>query len=166
MTGSLTLARHPSDVVKLCCEKCGHAGQYRKAKLIEPTSGCLIFAKKLRSVRELDRCTMPAVSNREAVTATNFTTRFRQQWRKHHHTHDASSACPARPHAGHRQRRPSDATCNSARRLYALRERDRHRASKMNSQDVPRLSLLLTAHRTWQRLQNFANRERSRSKKV
>ena len=35
MTGSLTLARHPSDVVKLCCEKCGHAGQYRKAKLIE-----------------------------------------------------------------------------------------------------------------------------------
>lgn len=35
MNGSLTLAEHPGDLVRLTCEKCGRAGQYRKAKLIE-----------------------------------------------------------------------------------------------------------------------------------
>jgi hypothetical protein len=35
MTGSLTLAQHPGDHVRLTCEKCGRAGQYRKAKLID-----------------------------------------------------------------------------------------------------------------------------------
>jgi hypothetical protein len=35
MTGSLTLAEHPGDVVRLTCEKCGRVGQYRKATLIE-----------------------------------------------------------------------------------------------------------------------------------
>jgi hypothetical protein len=35
MNGSLTLAEHPGDLVRLTCEKCRLAGQYRKAKLIE-----------------------------------------------------------------------------------------------------------------------------------
>jgi hypothetical protein len=35
MTGSLTLSDHPADLVRLVCEKCGRAGQYREAKLIE-----------------------------------------------------------------------------------------------------------------------------------
>ena len=35
MTGSLTLADHPGDIVRLACERCGRTGQYRKATLIE-----------------------------------------------------------------------------------------------------------------------------------
>jgi hypothetical protein len=35
MTGSLTLHRYPGDVVRLACEKCGRAGPYPKAKLVE-----------------------------------------------------------------------------------------------------------------------------------
>ena len=35
MTGSLTLADHPGDIVRLACERCGRAGRYRKATLIE-----------------------------------------------------------------------------------------------------------------------------------
>lgn len=35
MNGSLTLSEYPGDLVRLTCEKCGRAGQYRKAKLIE-----------------------------------------------------------------------------------------------------------------------------------
>jgi hypothetical protein len=35
MRGSLTLAEHPGDVVRLTCEKCGRNGQYRKQTLIE-----------------------------------------------------------------------------------------------------------------------------------
>ena len=35
MNGSLTLSEHPGDVVRLRCEKCGRAGQYQRAKLIE-----------------------------------------------------------------------------------------------------------------------------------
>jgi len=33
--GSLQLREYPADLVRLCCEKCGRAGQYRKANLIE-----------------------------------------------------------------------------------------------------------------------------------
>jgi len=35
MTGSLSLSLHPGDLVRLACEKCGRAGVYRKAQLIE-----------------------------------------------------------------------------------------------------------------------------------
>jgi hypothetical protein len=35
MTGSLSLLDHPGDLVRLTCEKCGRAGQYRKQSLIE-----------------------------------------------------------------------------------------------------------------------------------
>src|SRR5262245_27416124 len=35
MTGSLTLSEYPGDLVRLSCEKCGRAGQYRKQTLIE-----------------------------------------------------------------------------------------------------------------------------------
>jgi hypothetical protein len=35
MTGSLQLRDYPGDLVRLSCPKCGRAGQYRKAKLIE-----------------------------------------------------------------------------------------------------------------------------------
>jgi hypothetical protein len=35
MTGCLQLREYPGDLVRLSCEKCGRAGQYRKAKLIE-----------------------------------------------------------------------------------------------------------------------------------
>jgi len=35
MTGSLTLERHPGDIVRLVCEKCGRTGQYPKVRLIE-----------------------------------------------------------------------------------------------------------------------------------
>jgi hypothetical protein len=34
MTGSLILADHPGDLVRLACDKCGRAGQYRKEKLV------------------------------------------------------------------------------------------------------------------------------------
>ena len=33
--GSLQLREYPADVVRLACEKCGRAGQYRKQNLIE-----------------------------------------------------------------------------------------------------------------------------------
>lgn len=33
--GSLTLAEHPTDLVRIACDKCGRAGQYHKATLIE-----------------------------------------------------------------------------------------------------------------------------------
>lgn len=36
MNGSLTLSEYPGDLVRLTCEKCRRAGQYRKAKLVEP----------------------------------------------------------------------------------------------------------------------------------
>jgi hypothetical protein len=32
--GSLQLCEHPADIVRLSCEKCGRAGQYRKQDLI------------------------------------------------------------------------------------------------------------------------------------
>jgi hypothetical protein len=35
MSGSLTLCEYPREMVRLSCEKCGRAGQYRKQKLIE-----------------------------------------------------------------------------------------------------------------------------------
>lgn len=35
MNGSLSLRDHPGDLVRLTCDKCGRAGQYRKANLIE-----------------------------------------------------------------------------------------------------------------------------------
>jgi hypothetical protein len=35
MTGSLQLRDYPSEIVRLSCEKCGRAGQYRKQTLIE-----------------------------------------------------------------------------------------------------------------------------------
>ena len=35
MTGSLTLAQHPGDLVRLACDKCGRSGRYQKQKLIE-----------------------------------------------------------------------------------------------------------------------------------
>ena len=35
MTGSLTLAQYPTALVRLRCDKCGRAGQYRKRTLIE-----------------------------------------------------------------------------------------------------------------------------------
>ena len=35
MTGSLQLHDYPSEIVRLSCEKCGRAGQYRKQTLIE-----------------------------------------------------------------------------------------------------------------------------------
>ena len=34
MNGSLQLREYPADMVRLLCEKCGRAGQYRKANLI------------------------------------------------------------------------------------------------------------------------------------
>ncbi len=34
MTGSLTLLDYPGDMVRVACDKCGRAGQYRKANLI------------------------------------------------------------------------------------------------------------------------------------
>ena len=33
--GSLSLAEYPTDMVRLKCNKCNRAGQYRKATLIE-----------------------------------------------------------------------------------------------------------------------------------
>ena len=33
--GSLQLREYPADLVRLACEKCGRAGQYRKENLIE-----------------------------------------------------------------------------------------------------------------------------------
>ena len=35
MDGSLQLSEYPGDIVRLSCEKCGRAGQYRKQTLIE-----------------------------------------------------------------------------------------------------------------------------------
>ena len=35
MNGSLQLSEFPGEIVRLSCEKCGRAGQYRKQKLIE-----------------------------------------------------------------------------------------------------------------------------------
>ena len=35
MNGSLTLLEHPGDVVRLSCDRCGRAGRYRKANLID-----------------------------------------------------------------------------------------------------------------------------------
>ena len=35
MAGSLQLRDYPSEIVRLSCEKCGRAGQYRKQTLIE-----------------------------------------------------------------------------------------------------------------------------------
>jgi hypothetical protein len=35
MNGSLQLYEFPGDIVRLSCEKCGRAGQYRKQKSIE-----------------------------------------------------------------------------------------------------------------------------------
>jgi hypothetical protein len=35
MIGSLTFRQYPTDLVRIICEKCGRAGQYRKATLIE-----------------------------------------------------------------------------------------------------------------------------------
>jgi hypothetical protein len=35
MNGSLTLREHPGDLVRTTCEKCGRAGRYPKATLIE-----------------------------------------------------------------------------------------------------------------------------------
>ena len=35
MNGSLTLAEHPGELVRLHCEKCGRTGQYHKQTLIE-----------------------------------------------------------------------------------------------------------------------------------
>jgi hypothetical protein len=34
MTGSLTLREYPTEMVRLACERCGRAGQYRKESLI------------------------------------------------------------------------------------------------------------------------------------
>jgi hypothetical protein len=34
-TGSLTLLQYSGEIVRLSCEKCGRAGQYRKQNLIE-----------------------------------------------------------------------------------------------------------------------------------
>jgi len=35
MNGSLQLWEYPAEMVRLSCEKCGRAGQYRKENLIE-----------------------------------------------------------------------------------------------------------------------------------
>jgi hypothetical protein len=35
MTGSLKLHQYPAELVRLTCEKCGRASQYRKQNLIE-----------------------------------------------------------------------------------------------------------------------------------
>jgi hypothetical protein len=35
MAGSLQLRDYPSEIMRLSCEKCGRAGQYRKQTLIE-----------------------------------------------------------------------------------------------------------------------------------
>ena len=61
--------------------------------------------------------------------------------------------------------RPS-AICSSVRRPCALRARDTYQVSKMSSQDVLRLSPLLTAHSTWQHLQSLEDKERSPSKEA
>jgi hypothetical protein len=34
MTGSLKLSDHPADLVRLACDRCGRAGQYRNQNLI------------------------------------------------------------------------------------------------------------------------------------
>jgi hypothetical protein len=39
MNGSLRLREYPGDIVRLSCEKCGRAGQYRKQTLVERYGG-------------------------------------------------------------------------------------------------------------------------------
>lgn len=51
--GSLQLCEYPNDVVRLSCEKCGRAGQYRKQNLIE-RYGADIRLPDLRE--EIARC--------------------------------------------------------------------------------------------------------------
>ena len=36
--GSLQLYEYPAPIVRLSCEKCGRAGQYRKQKIYTPPS--------------------------------------------------------------------------------------------------------------------------------
>ena len=48
--GSLSLAEYPAAMVRLKCEKCGRAGQYRKTALIKKYSADIPLPKLLRFV--------------------------------------------------------------------------------------------------------------------
>ena len=48
--GSLSLAEYPAAMVRLKCEKCGRAGQYRKATLIKEYSAEIPLPELLRFV--------------------------------------------------------------------------------------------------------------------
>ncbi len=53
MTGSLTLLDYPGNMVRVACDKCGRAGQYRKQNLIAWYGGDI----KLPDLRhEIARC--------------------------------------------------------------------------------------------------------------
>jgi hypothetical protein len=57
--GSLQLHEYPKPMVRLACEKCGRAGQYRKENLIKRFGadiGCRICAKKFQNTRAIVRC--------------------------------------------------------------------------------------------------------------
>lgn len=63
MTGSIMLSDHPGETVRLVCDKCGRAGQYRKQKLIEQFGADIrlpdlreVIAKCERQGRMLDMC--------------------------------------------------------------------------------------------------------------
>ena len=64
LNGSLTLREHPGDLVRLACEKCGRAGQYRKQNLIEQFGPDVRLPDLREEIakceRARDRCTMLA----------------------------------------------------------------------------------------------------------
>jgi hypothetical protein len=61
--GSLQLREYPAETVRLSCQKCGRAGQYRKQNLIAATEvifGCRICARRFPSASVTVRCMTPA----------------------------------------------------------------------------------------------------------
>ena len=55
MTGSLTLADHPGDIGRLACERCGRAGRYRQATLIERYGADVRLADLRDEIAKCDR---------------------------------------------------------------------------------------------------------------
>ena len=60
--GSLSLAEYPAAMVRLKCSKCGRAGQYRKAALIE-TYGADVSLPDLLHMIGASRPKMDALGN-------------------------------------------------------------------------------------------------------
>src|SRR5262249_938105 len=63
MTDSLQLRDYPGDIVRMPCEKCGRASQYRKQNLIQRCGaifGYRICGSKSHSASAKDKCTTPA----------------------------------------------------------------------------------------------------------